>query len=470
MCCLLAFAAATVTQAQETRILSGRHSIVVQQTGNGTKSYELKVGGKKHAFALTDNDSYRVDQLPEKDMGVTLTSKEGSLTTITKGKVRVYGEKYERTLPNELNGTARLDREVDELTIIHTATDGRHVGAQITYTPLRGATATRLLRGPRTTVVTQDNHITLRLAYQPEGCADTLLAAPVQVVSQDISLSEKWAGFQLPKKIIVEADDSTKNATAIARYARILKGRGENDPWTPEIAHTGDDTNTLVNEDYSDFYNRVILRVINVLYTPADSVFIVNEMINRLGAMTKEKDGFDGNIPAYLGHHDNNNVLMKLNIPYLENYYQRQGWDALANEQWGIFLHELCHAYQKFPRHSRHHGDDGAIAVEGVADAVRFTAKGFGEKERIMAGLQGAKAEKRWLTPYRISACFLMWLRNFDGDFIRKFEKSIADTPEWTVEKGIQQALGSQYHVEDLWNQYIAEVEEEAREKGYELP
>ena len=189
-------------------------------------------------------------------------------------------------------------------------------------------------------------------------------------------------------------------------------------------------------------------------------------MVNAIGAMTKAKDGFDGGIPAYCGGRPNNNIIMKLNIPYLENYYKRFGWDALANEQWGIFLHELCHAYQKSPRRSRHR-DDHAIAIEGMADAVRFTAKGFGEKERIEAGLQGARSEKRWLTPYRISACFLMWLRNFDGDFIRKFEKSIATLPDWTVEKGIHAVLGPQYDVEWLWNKYIEEVTDEAREKGY---
>lgn len=285
------------------------------------------------------------------------------------------------------------------------------------------------------------------------------------MTARDISLMEKWAGFQLPKKITVEADDSTLNTEAVRRYARILKGRGEADSWVPEIEHVAPDTNRLVREDYSDFYNRVILRVINVLFTPEDSVFIVNELINRIGAMTKEKDGFDGSIPAYLAHRGNNNVLMKLNIPYLENYYKRLGWDALENEQWGIFLHELCHAYQKYPQYSRRNNDDYSIAVEGMADAVRFTAKGFGDRERIQAGLQGAQSEKRWLTPYRVSACFIMWLRNFDGDFIRKFERSIGEIQGWTVERGIKHVLGPQYEVEYLWNKYIEEVKAEAGER-----
>ena len=180
--------------------------------------------------------------------------------------------------------------------------------------------------------------------------------------------------------------------------------------------------------------------------------------------MTKEKDGFDGSIPAYLAHRGKNNVLMKLNIPYLENYYKRLGWDALENEQWGIFLHELCHAYQKYPQFSRRNNDDYSIAIEGMADAVRFTAKGFGDRERIQAGLQGAQSEKRWLTPYRVSACFIMWLRNFDGDFIRKFERSIGEIQGWTVERGIKHVLGPQYEVEYLWNKYIDEVKAEAEE------
>lgn len=463
---VLGTVAMTAAQAQEVRVLSGRNSIVVRQTGTGTQQYQLKTGGKTHSFSLTNTEDYRVNGLAEKAVNVVLTSKKGNLTSVTKGKVQVYGERFEASLPSQFQGEAFLDREVDELTLKAPSLSPMGVGAQITYHPLRGQTATRLLKGNRITVVTQNNNVTLRLAYLPEGCADTLLAAPVQVSAQDISLMEKWAGFQLPKKITVEVDDSTLHSPAITRYAKILKGKAENEDWKPEIEHTGDDTNIFVGDDYSDFYNRVILRVLNVLYTPDDSIFIVNEMVNAIGAMTKAKDGFDGGIPAYCGGRPNNNIIMKLNIPYLENYYKRFGWDALANEQWGIFLHELCHAYQKSPRRSRHR-DDHAIAIEGIADAVRFTAKGFGEKERIEAGLQGARSEKRWLTPYRISACFLMWLRNFDGDFIRKFEKSIATLPDWTVEKGIHAVLGPQYDVEWLWNKYIEEVTDEAREKGY---
>lgn len=468
MVAVLGTAALSTATAQEAKVLSGRNSIVVRQVGTGTKNYELKVNGAKHTFALTDNQDYRVSSLPEKTVSVVLTSTDGTLKTVTKGKLPVYGQRYEASLPAQFNGKATLDREVDELTLSLPLVGGPQqavpIGAQVDYKPLRGESSTRLLTGNRITVVTRQNDVTLRLAYQPEACADTLLAAPVAVTATDISLMEKWAGFPLPKKITVEVDDSTLHSPAVIRYAKILKGKAENDDWQPRIEHTGDDANQLVGDDYSDFYNRVILRVLNVLYTPDDSIFIVNEMLNAIGAMTKEKDGFDGSIPAYCGGRPNNNIIMKLNIPYLENYYNRFGWETLANEQWGIFLHELCHAYQKQPQHSRHR-DDHAIAIEGMADAVRFTAKGFGDKERIDAGLQGATSEKRWLTPYRISACFLMWLRNYDGDFIRKFEKTIATMPDWTVEKGIHAVLGPQYDVEWLWNKYIEEVKEEAAER-----
>ena len=456
-------------KAQEVNILSGRHSVVVRQKGSGVHSYKLKVAGRNYEFTLHNDDEYRVKDLPEKPVSVVLTRRNGALSTVTKGKLPVYGEQFESQLPTERVTQAFLDREVDELTLLHDQTPAaegvQHVGAQITYKPLRGQEVTRLLRGRRTTVVTRNNDISVRQAWLPQGCADTLFSPSVNMTARDISLMEKWAGFQLPKKITVEADDSTLNTEAVRRYARILKGRGEADSWVPEIEHVAPDTNRLVREDYSDFYNRVILRVINVLFTPEDSVFIVNELINRIGAMTKEKDGFDGSIPAYLAHRGNNNVLMKLNIPYLENYYKRLGWDALENEQWGIFLHELCHAYQKYPQYSRRNNDDYSIAVEGMADAVRFTAKGFGDRERIQAGLQGAQSEKRWLTPYRVSACFIMWLRNFDGDFIRKFERSIGEIQGWTVERGIKHVLGPQYEVEYLWNKYIEEVKAEAGER-----
>ena len=57
-----------------------------------------------------------------------------------------------------------------------------------------------------------------------------------------------------------------------------------------------------------------------------------------------------------------------------------------------------------------------------------------------------------------------MWLRNFDGDFIRKFERSIGEIQGWTVERGIKHVLGPQYEVEYLWNKYIEEVKAEAGE------
>ena len=457
-------------KAQEVKLLSGKYGIVVRQNGEGTQSYRLKVGGKSHSFTLSDNDEYRVSDLPEKEIKVRLDYRQGNLQKSIKGNVRVYGDNYEATLPATRVEKAYLDHEVDELTVFHNAAaapDGTpHLGAAITYTPHRGTETTRVLAGSRTTVVTTKNNISVRQAYLPEGCADTLFSESVPVTANDISLEDKWAAFKLPNKVTVEVDDSTRDSEAVVRYAKILLGKAENEDWKPTIKDAGDDNNIMEGDALADFYNRVILRVLNVLYTPEDTVFIVNELTNRIGAMTKEKDGFDGGTPAYLAHKGNNNVLMKLNIPYLENFYRRGGWEALSAEQWGIFLHELCHAYQKYPRRSRGNNDDYAIGVEGIADAVRFTAIGFGDKERLQAGLQGERSEKRWMTPYRISACFLMWLRNYDGDFIRKFEKTIGSMPNWTVEKAVKHILGDEYEVEYLWNKYIQEVKEEAAEKG----
>ena len=461
---------AMCVKAQDVKLLSGKNSMVVRQTGAGSQSYVIKVNGKSHSFTLNGNDEYRVINLPEKDVKVKLTYQQGDLQKEVKGTVKVYGDNFESTLPSARVEKAYLDREVDELTVFHNVApteDGTpHIGAAITYTPLRGTVTTRVLTGSRTTVVTTKNDISVRQAYLPENCADTLFSASVPVTAKDIALDEKWATFKLPNKITVEVDDSTCNTDAVVRYAKILLGKEENENWKPSIKKVGEDNNIMEDKGLADFYNRVILRVLNVLYTPEDTVFIVNELTNRIGAMTREKDGFDGSTPAYLAHKGNNNVLMKLNIPYLENFYRRGGWDALSAEQWGIFLHELCHAYQKYPRRSRGNNDDYAIGVEGIADAVRFTAKGFGDMERLQAGLQGERSEKRWMTPYRISACFLMWLRNYDGDFIRKFEKTIGSMQNWTVERAVKHILGEEYEVEYLWNKYIQEVKEEAAEKG----
>jgi hypothetical protein len=261
---------------------------------------------------------------------------------------------------------------------------------------------------------------------------------------------EKWAGFQLPKKITVEVDDSTLHSPAITRYAKILKGKAEHEDWKPEIEHTGDDTNIFVGDDYSDFYNRVILRVLNVLYTPEDSIFIVNEMVNAIGAMTKAKDGFDGGIPAYCGGRPNNNIIMKLNIPYLENYYKRFGWDALANEQWGIFLHELCHAYQKSPGRSRYR-DDHAIAIEGMADAVRVANGGFLPEDRPRGG--------NYMDGYRTTGFFLVWLRdNKDPDFLRKFNASTLEVIPWSFDGAIKHVLGENANIDELWHEYQVAV------------
>lgn len=464
----------TFSKDFKVNVFGGRNSIVVKQESDGAveNAYLLKVGSRKYKFNLKGDQKFRVDNLKEKSYKVILKqqNKENAFTPY-KAVVQVYGDKYQRKITPQSPADVYLDREVDELTIIWEEEPGserlgKYAGAEISYSNLRNQQKQLLLTGKRNTVVTTSQDVMVRLAYVPEQCIDTFYTSPFAVKAREISLEDKWKSFSLPEKINVCVDDSMRQSSIIQLYAKILLNKPENDPLVVTTEHRAENLNELVG-NYDSFYKRVILRVVNVLYTPGDSIINIRQLTNLLGAMIKEKEGFDGSTPAYLSHHQGK-ARMKLNAPYLNNYYKRSDFDALKTEQTGIFLHELTHAYQYYPNYKKtENADHYFVGLEGMADAVRFIAKGFGDKERIGAGLQGEKSEKKWLTPYRVSACFLMWLRNFDGDFVRKFHRTIKEIDHWSFDKAIHQVLGEQYEAEQLWNLYLKEVKEEAMEKGY---
>lgn len=456
-------------------VFGGRNSIVVKQEGDGTieNAYLLKVGSRKYKFNLKGDQTFRVENLKEKSYKVVLKQQDKKSSFIPyKSVVQVYGNKYQEKLSPQQPSDAYLDPEIDELTIIwkdkteNNEQLGKYIGAEISYSNLRNQQKHLLLRGQRNTVVTTSQDVMVRLAYIPEQCIDTFYTSSFAVNAREISLEDKWKSFSLPENINVCIDDSMRQSSIVQLYAKILLDKPENDPMVVATEHKAENVNELVG-NFDSFYKRVILRVVNVLYVPGDDIINIKQLTNMVGAMVKEKEGFDGATPAYLSHHQGK-ARMKLNAPYLENYYKRSNFNVLKNEQIGIFLHELTHAYQHYPNYKKtENADHYFVGLEGMADAVRFIAKGFGDKERIGAGLQGEKSEKKWLTPYRVSACFLMWLRNFDGDFVRKFHRTIKEIDHWSFDKAIHQILGEQYEAEQLWNLYLKDVKEEALEKGY---
>lgn len=454
-----------IAQAMDVRILGGKNRIVVKQASDKQEeaTYQLKVAGKKYNFTLKGNQIYSVDGLAEKSYKVVVKKSQSSdgLNAEYKAVIPVFGEKYIATLPIVKAKDVYWDGELDELSILWDTSDKKvipYMGAEIAYTNLRNMPSRLLLSGERTTVVTRDRKVTVCSGFVPEGCVDTLYTQPKTLEARIIGLEEKWSSLSLPETIRICVDDSLNGHPIIRSYATILLGKKESDPVTATTEHREKNVNELIG-DYDSFYRHTILRVVNVLYTPGDKVVNIRHFTNQIGAMIKENEGFDGTTPAYMSQ-NNGKANMKINAPYLSNHLAKSNFEVLRGELTGIFLHEFTHAYQQFPRQTK--AGHRPVAVEGVADAVRFVAKGFGDKERIAAGLQGEKSENKWLTPYRVSACFLMWLRNYDGDFVRKFHRTIKDMEFWSFDDAIHQILGEQYEAEQLWEAYLKDVKEEA--------
>ena len=89
--------------------------------------------------------------------------------------------------------------------------------------------------------------------------------------------------------------------------------------------------------------------------------------------------------------------------------------------------------------------------IEGVADAVRLINGCFTLSDRPKGG--------NYMDGYRTTGFFLVWLtQTKDKDFLKKFNNSTLKVIPWSFDGAIKYALGDQYQIDALWNQYLQEM------------
>ena len=60
-----------------------------------------------------------------------------------------------------------------------------------------------------------------------------------------------------------------------------------------------------------------------------------------------------------------------------------------------------------------------------------------------------------YMNGYRYGGFFYLWIaKNKDADFLKKFNKSTLEIIPWSFNEAIQYALGPEYNIDTLWNEY----------------
>jgi len=183
-------------------------------------------------------------------------------------------------------------------------------------------------------------------------------------------------------------------------------------------------------------------RVLNTLYfSPTDSIVPVKEIRYSL----KDYQG----VSAKGG--DANLTTVVYSTRHIEKAYgDHKDIDKMDYETRGVLFHELAHAYQLEPQGIGNYGNSKVFwaFIEGMADAVRVANGCFSESDRPHGG--------NYMDGYRYGGFFYNWIANTkDADFLKKFNQSTLHVIPWSFEGGIQYALGSDYHIDGLWAEYI---------------
>ena len=160
--------------------------------------------------------------------------------------------------------------------------------------------------------------------------------------------------------------------------------------------------------------------------------------------------------PAYTGvaqkeDIDATNFIIRYSPGNIEQALLNTDAKKLA-EIGGVLNHELTHIYQLQPKGAGVY--DGASQywafIEGVADAVRPLLGPYADG-------RGAEPGGTYMSGYRITGWFLVWLKNTkDADFLRKFNATAATVNPWSWDKAMQSIFGASATTESLWSEYQA--------------
>ena len=151
-------------------------------------------------------------------------------------------------------------------------------------------------------------------------------------------------------------------------------------------------------------------------------------------------------------HRSYGQFYMNFNSDYIKEFFALHGHDKLALEVRGVMLHELAHVYQ-LRAQSIHPGSDNRTSTaltEGLADAVRILNE---------LPTRSATPGGHYMNGYTQGGFFFVWIKdNYDPEFIRKLNRSTQDITPWSFNAAIKHILGQQYDVDELWQDYQAEL------------
>lgn len=133
---------------------------------------------------------------------------------------------------------------------------------------------------------------------------------------------------------------------------------------------------------------------------------------------------------------------------WVEQSAKNGGDDKVLYETEGVLYHELVHGYQLEPQGIGSYSTNKTFFafIEGMADAVRAHNGFFPAANRKPGG--------NWMDGYQTTGFFLEWLTIKDKDFLRKFNKSALEVIPWSFDGAIKHVLGTEYSIEELWNEY----------------
>lgn len=200
--------------------------------------------------------------------------------------------------------------------------------------------------------------------------------------------------------------------------------------------------NIITNpERYIAEQARVVLSTL--YFSPSDSIAPVYTLRYSL----EDSDG----ISAKSG--GGGNVAIFYSTRHVENSFADADTLRMVNETRGVLLHELTHAYQLEPQGIGHYGDSRVFwsFIEGMADAVRAVNGGFSEADRIAGG--------NYDDGYRQTGFFFAWLKERKHpDMLRLLNRSTLEVVPWSYEGAIKYALGDNADIDELWEEYQAEI------------
>ena len=195
-------------------------------------------------------------------------------------------------------------------------------------------------------------------------------------------------------------------------------------------------------EDYIASQARKVLETL--YFSPSDSI----PDIKTIHYTLKEYDGISakgGNPPT---------IYIDYSTKWVEKTFGKElNKEKVDYETRGVLYHELTHGFQLEPQGIGSYGTNKTFfaMIEGVADAVRLLNGCFTEKDRPKGG--------SYMDGYRTTGFFLAWLtKTKDPDFLKKFNQSTLKVIPWSFDGAIKYALGNQFQIDGLWNQYLTEM------------